>query len=96
MLNVDRFRGAGVVHPDLASLEKERECRRYAAQKRIITFAKQAGRLRKGLSETAARDILWTLTSREVYHMLVREHGWSSRAYETWLGDTLVATLFRE
>ena len=95
-LTFDRFRGAGVVAPDLASLEKDRECRRYEAQKRIITFLKRAGRLRKGLSETAARDILWTLTGREIYHMLVRERGWSSQAYETWLADTLVATLFRE
>jgi AcrR family transcriptional regulator len=92
----DRFRGAGVVVPGLAALEKDRECRRYEAQKKIITFLKQAGRLRIGLSETAARDILWTLTSREVYHMLVRERSWSSQAYETWLADTLVATLFRE
>jgi AcrR family transcriptional regulator len=95
-LTFDRFRGAGVVAPDLASLEKDRECRRYEAQKRIITFLKRAGRLRKGLSETAARDILWTLTGREIYRMLVRERGWNSQAYETWLADTLVAILFSE
>jgi hypothetical protein len=34
--------------------------------------------------------------SKNNARMLVRERGWSSRAYETWLGDTLVATLFRE
>lgn len=89
----DRFRGAGVVAPDLAALENSRECRRYEAQKQIIVFLKSAGRLKPGLTETAGRDILWTLTSREIYRMLVRERGWSSDAYEKWLADTLVAAL---
>jgi AcrR family transcriptional regulator len=89
----DRFRGAGVVAPDLAALENEMECRRYEAQSVIITFLKQSGRLRSGLSETAARDILWTLTGREVYRMLVRERGWTSEAYENWLAETLATAL---
>jgi hypothetical protein len=89
----DRFRGAGVVAPDLDSLEKQRECHRYEAQRRIITFLQQAGRLRTDLSETAARDILWTLTGREIYRMLVRERGWTSEAYQEWVADMLVASL---
>jgi AcrR family transcriptional regulator len=92
----DRFRGAGVVAPDLASLEKERECRRYEAQKHLIEFLHQAGRLRKGLTVERARDILWALTGRELYRMLVRERGWTSQAYETWLAETLAASLIGE
>jgi len=92
----DRFRGAGVVAPDLAALEKARECRRYEAQKHLIEFLHTAGRLRKNLTVTSARDILWTLTGREVYHMLVRERGWPSQAYETWLAETLAATLLEK
>ncbi len=89
----DRFRGAGVVAPDLASLEKERECLRYEAQKQIITFLQEAGRLRAGLTVETARDILWTLTGRELYRMLVRERGWTSQAYEDWLADMLANAL---
>ena len=85
-----------MVAPDLAALETERECKRYEAQKNIITFVKQAGRLRKALSETQARDILWTLTSREVYRMLVCERGWNSQAYENWLAETLAAALLEK
>lgn len=92
----DRFRGAGVVAPDLASLEKERESIRYEAQKGVITFLQEAGRLKKGLSETAARDVLWTLTSRELYRLLVRERGWTSEAYETWIADMLAASLLEK
>ena len=89
----DRFRGAGVVAPDLAALEKDRECLRYEAQRQIIVFLQQARRLRKGLTVAAARDILWTLTGREIYRMLVRERGWTSQAYENWLADMLTAAL---
>ena len=92
----DRFLGAGVVAPDLASLQNERECRRYEAQKQIIDFLRQAGRLREGLSETAARDILWALTSRELYRMLVRERGWTAQTYEDWLADALAAALLKK
>ncbi len=92
----DRFRGAGVVAPDLVKLENEMECRRYEAQRPIITFLREAGRLRAGLSETAARDLLWTLTSREVYRLLVRERGWASQAYENWLADTLASSLLEK
>lgn len=92
----DRFRGAGVVAPDLASLEKERECRRYEAQKGIVEFLQQTGRLRTGLTITAARDILWVLTGREVYRMLVRERGWTSQAYENWLAEMLVSSLLKK
>jgi AcrR family transcriptional regulator len=89
----DRFKGAGVVAPDLAALQSERECTRYEAQKAVIAFLQESGRLRPGLSETAARDILWALTSREVYRMLVVERRWTSQAYEDWLADILRAAL---
>ena len=89
----DRFRGAGVVAPDLDSLEKERECRRYEAQKHLIEFLYQSGRLKKGLTMATARDILWALTGRELYRMLVRERAWSSQAYEMWLAETIAAAL---
>jgi AcrR family transcriptional regulator len=91
----DRFKGAGVVAPDLAALQRERECTRYDAQKVVIGFLKESGRLRRGLSKTTARDILWALTSREMYRMLVVDRGWTSQAYEDWLAEMLRAALLR-
>ncbi len=92
----DRFRGAGVVAPDLAALEKEREYLRYDGQKVIILFLEQTGRLRAGLTVAAARDILWMYTSREVYRLLVRERGWTSQAYEDWVTEALAAALLKK
>jgi AcrR family transcriptional regulator len=89
----DLLRGAGVVAPELAKLEQKRECLRYERQERMIASLRDAGSLRPGLDYTTARDILWTLTGRDIYRMLVRERGWPSQKYQDWLADTLVPSL---
>ncbi|HEX6771094.1 MAG TPA: TetR/AcrR family transcriptional regulator, partial [Acidobacteriaceae bacterium] len=51
--------------------------------------------LRRGLDPKQARDILWSLTSRDLYRLLVRDRGWTAQQYEDWLGNTLVEALVR-
>jgi hypothetical protein len=77
----------------LAALEKESEDRRYEAQAPNIALLLQSGRLRPELDATTARDVLWSLTGRELYRMLVRERGWTSERYEAWLADMLMQAL---
>lgn len=89
----DLLRGAGVVAPELARLEEERECIRYERQEQMIVSLRAARRLLPGLTTKAARDVFWTLTGGDIYRMLVRERGWSARKYQEWLADTLVRTL---
>ncbi len=89
----DLLRGAGVVAPELAKLEQERERMRYERQERMITSLRDAKRLRLGLNHRTARDIFWMLTGRDAYRMLVRERGWSPQQYQEWLADTLVHSL---
>jgi AcrR family transcriptional regulator len=89
----DLLRGAGVVAPELAKLEQQRECLRYESQERMIISLRDAKRLRPELAYAAARDIFWMLTGRDVYRMLVRERRWSSQKYQDWLADTLVRSL---
>ena len=89
----DLMRGAAVVAPELAKLERERERLRYQGEKSMITFLRDSGRLRPGLSHQRARDIFWMLTGGDVYRMRVRERGWSSQEYQQWLADTLVEQL---
>lgn len=92
----DLLRGAGVVAPELARLEQEREQMRYERQQAMIASLRDAKRLRPDLSSRTARDILWTLTSGDIYRMLVRERGWSSHRYQEWLADTLVHSLLNQ
>jgi AcrR family transcriptional regulator len=89
----DLMRGAGVVAPELAKLERQREDLRYERQERMIISLRGAGRLRAELSHRSARDIFWMLTGRDVYRMLVCERGWSPQKYQDWLADTLVRSL---
>ncbi|MCU1273332.1 MAG: transcriptional regulator, TetR family [Bryobacterales bacterium] len=89
----DLLRGAGVVAPELAKLEQQRECLRYERQEKMIISLRDAGRLRPGLDHETARDVFWMFTGRDVYRMLVRERGWSSQTYQDWLADTLVQSL---
>lgn len=85
--------GAGVVAPELSEALQEREEARMAHQTLHITRLQAAGRLRQGLDPDAARDVLWTMTARDVYSLLVLERGWSSDRYEAWLADTLALLL---
>ncbi len=51
------------------------------------------GHLRKGLDEKQAGEMVWGLTSPELFHLLVTELGWSREKYEHWLADILIRVL---
>jgi hypothetical protein len=62
-----------------------------------MTSAVQAfaanGPFRGKLEEADARDIVWTLTSPEVFLLLRRERSWSKEKYAEWLANTLIREL---
>lgn len=87
------FRGATVLAPEFKELEKEKEMRRYTRQEVTVKAMVKEKSIVKGLSATKARDILWALTGRDMYRMLVVEQGWTSDAYENWLGQLLITSL---
>lgn len=90
---MDLFRGAAVLAPELKKSKKEREMRRYERQKITVKAMIEENSLSKQLDEKKARDIHWALTGRDLYRMLVIERGWSSDEYEKWLADLLAQTL---
>ncbi|MGH9493551.1 MAG: TetR/AcrR family transcriptional regulator [Candidatus Sulfotelmatobacter sp.] len=92
----DLMRGAGVVAPELAKLERQRERLRYEGEESVIEFLRDAGGLRPGLTYQEARDLFWMLTGGDVYRMLVRERGWTPQKYQDWLADTLVKLLLTQ
>ena len=53
----------------------------------------KAGRARNGLDKDTASTILWMFTSRDVYHKLVYESGWSPDKFQDWLERTLLESL---
>jgi AcrR family transcriptional regulator len=84
------LRGAETAAPEFV---REKEKLRYNRQRGMVNFLASKGALRKDVSPNEALDILWTLTARDVYRMLVIERGWKSDEYERWLGDALVSAL---
>jgi AcrR family transcriptional regulator len=87
------LRAAGVVTAELVAMEDERENGRYEAQGPSVALLVKSGRMLPPLTESQARDILWTLTSHNFYRMLVMVRGWTPDQYEAWLADTVVASL---
>jgi hypothetical protein len=49
--------------------------------------------LREELNVEQAADIIWTITSPEVFSLLTVDRGWAKERYVHWLGDTLIRLL---
>jgi len=90
------LRGAGMLAPEFAKVEGERESLRYEMQVGQIDFLLKIKALRRGLDRQSGRDVLWCLTGRDLYRMLVRERGWAPAKYETWLGEELKRALLND
>jgi hypothetical protein len=79
--------------PELADVARQIEARRRHNQARLVASLREQGVLRTGLSFEEATDVLWALTSYDLYRMLVVEQRWVPERYETWLAQLLVQHL---
>jgi AcrR family transcriptional regulator len=87
------MRAAAQTEPDIAELLKNQLAIRL---RNISTIAQRLAAqqaLREELNVEQAADIIWTMTSPEVFSMLTIERGWSKDQYVRWLGDTLARLL---
>ena len=87
------IRGASSLSPELKRIETEFDRIRLDLQEARARLLVRTRIARPGLSLSQVRDIMWTLTGRDIYRMLVLQRGWTSDEYESWLGDTLTAAL---
>jgi hypothetical protein len=51
------------------------------------------GSLRNGMSIETAADIVFALSSGEMFNVLAVDLGWSGEQYETWLAGALTSAL---
>lgn len=89
------LRTAGAVAPELVDLAQQIEARRRQNQARLIACLHEQRVLRPGLLLEEATDVLWTLTSYDVYRMLVVEQRWEAAHYEMWLAQLLIEHLLQ-
>lgn len=87
------LRHASGFSPALRRIEQEFERLRFEMQEARVRLLFQDGKARSGVSLDEARRILWTLTSREVYRMLVHDGGWTPDRYQDWLSAALLDAL---
>ncbi len=91
--SLELLRTAGAVAPELADVTRQIEARRRQNQARLIASLHDQEMLRPGLSFEEATDVLWALTSYDLYRMLVMEQRWEPERYETWLAQLLTEHL---
>jgi AcrR family transcriptional regulator len=89
------LRTAGVVALELAELARQIETRRHHRQSYLIGDLHEQGGLRHDLSVEEANDVLWSLTSYDLYRLLVLERRWSPERYESWLTNLLIEHLIQ-
>jgi AcrR family transcriptional regulator len=93
--SLELLRTAGAVAPELADLAQQIEARRRENQARLIVSLREQGTLTPFLSFEEATDVLWALTSYDLYRMLVMEQSWEPARYETWLEQLLIEQLLQ-
>jgi AcrR family transcriptional regulator len=79
--------------PALRKIEQEFERIRFEMQEPRVERLFSSGKARRGVAIDEAKRILWMLTSRDVYRMLVDESGWAPQQYQERLSQMLLDAL---
>jgi len=91
--SLELLRTGGAVAAELAKVAQQIEARRRQNQARLMATLREQGVLRPGLSLEEATDVLWALTSYDLYRLLVVDQRWEPARYETWLAHLLIEHL---
>ena len=87
------IRDAAAVDQDGAALWSLINSDFHANQRAIVESLAKRKALRAGLTTAKATDILWTLNHPDVWLLLHEDRGWSPKAFETWLVDSLMVLI---
>ncbi len=87
------IRVAAKTEPDIDQLGRRLNQQRWDNMAVAVRVFQSRGALQGALDEKRATDIVWVLTSPEVFLLATRERGWSKEEYADWLSDTLIKVL---
>jgi hypothetical protein len=79
--------------PEIRSMWETGMARRREDMTRVGEDLWATGELRPEFGPTDVTDVLWAMTSAEVYGLLTVGRGWSPDRYEAWLADALMRLL---
>jgi AcrR family transcriptional regulator len=84
---------AAKVEPDFERIVQKLNKQRLEHMTLAVRQIAVNGPFRENIDKTHTRDIVWTLTSGEVFLLLTRDRGWSKEQYAEWLADMLIRAL---
>jgi len=83
------LRGAAAADREIAALSERYKTQRLAGQAELVRILTAGHRLRKGLTQEHAADIVFAIGSPETYGLLVYDRGWSPELFERWYADAM-------
>jgi AcrR family transcriptional regulator len=87
------MRVAAKTEPEIASLVKRLLEERLRNMTMVAERVAVNGPLMNDLGKALAAEIIWSMTSPELYLLFTRDLGWTSEQYTRWLTDTLTRLL---
>lgn len=87
------LRIAAKTEPEIAELVQRLLRERLVNMNMVAKHVSANGPLRDGLNRVQAAELLWAMTSPELFRLWTVDRGWSTERYETWLTDTLIRLL---
>lgn len=86
-------RDAALVDPGLNELLREMDEDRLARMTENAQYLDQAGHLRAGVAVDAAADLMWSVTSPEMFELLVIRRGWPLELWADYIYNALTTLL---
>lgn len=87
------MRSAAKLEPEIADLLQNMLEERLQNMTLFVQSVTANGPLRNGMDDMQAGEIVWAMTSPELFQLLIMDRGWSKEKYVQWLTDTLTRML---
>lgn len=85
----EMVRGAASADPEVRPVWDKIQQEHRIGAGHVVSDTASKGRLRDGLDEEAAADVVWVLTDPGIYHLLVNTRGWPAERFRDWLASSL-------
>lgn len=87
------LRIAAKTEREIAELVQRLVRERLANMSMVAKHVAANGPLREGLNRVRAAEVIWSMTSPELYILLIRDLHWTDEQYTPWLTETLIRLL---
>ncbi|MBZ0289720.1 MAG: TetR/AcrR family transcriptional regulator, partial [Anaerolineae bacterium] len=87
------MRVAAKAEPEISALLQNMLQERWRTMEVVFQRFGAKGSLRQDLTSMQGADIIWTMTSAEIYLLLTVDRGWSKEQYIEWLAESLIRLL---